>query len=173
MTRRCLSFALVLSFYVAVACDAPGYREANPEARPQAITNQEDAVCGMLVREQSAPRAQLLHRDGTRQFFCSAADLLSYLDAPSPYGAVVQIHLELMDPSEDPALTHTQPHPWIDAHAATFVVGIERRAIMGPPVLVYRDTASAEIVMAGHPTARALDFEGLRAWWKRIQAGEG
>ena len=43
-------------------------------------------ACGMVIREQPAPRGQLLRRDGTREFLCSIDDLVQYLDVPSPLG---------------------------------------------------------------------------------------
>jgi nitrous oxide reductase accessory protein NosL len=137
---------------------------------PIAIADQEDAVCGMLVREQSAPRAQVVHRDGERAFFCSIGDLLVYLDAPSPHGPVRAIFVEVMEPGEDPARHHTGSHPWHEARSATYVVGVERPAIMGEPVLAYASAAEARSVAEAHAGARVLDFEALMDRWRERQA---
>ncbi len=71
-----------------------------------------------------------------------------------------------MDPGEDPIQSHTGSHPWIPAEQGVYVVGIERRGIMGAPVLVYRNRADAEQVTEG-TRARILDFGQLKLWWKQ------
>jgi nitrous oxide reductase accessory protein NosL len=153
-----------------VAC-SPATEEGRGDSREAvALADQEDAVCGMLVREQSAPRAQVLYRDDERFFFCSMDDLLVHLSAPSPHGRVQAIFVEVMDPDEDPARSHTAPHPWLPADRIVYVVGIPRRGIMGEPVLTYRDEASARRAMRGHEGASALDLEGLKRWWTDRQA---
>lgn len=133
-----------------------------------AIDDHEGAVCGMIVRDQSAPRGQVIHRDGERAFLCSIGDLLAYLEAPSPHGNPASILVEVMDPSEDPSVPHTGDHPWIAARDGVYVVGIPRRQIMGPPVLIYRDRASAERVIAG-TDALVLDYPELVRWWRDQQ----
>jgi thiamine biosynthesis lipoprotein len=125
----------------------------------------------MLVRGQSAPRAQVIHRDGEHAFICSIGDLLAYLEVPSPHGAPEQVFVEIMEPTEDPLESHTAPHPWIPAEEAVYLVGIARRGIMGPPVLVYRTRADAEQVAAGS-SATILDFDGLREWWRHRDDAE-
>jgi len=137
---------------------------------PVAISNQEGAVCGMLVREQSAPRSQVVHRDGERSFVCSVGDLLAYLDAPSPHGTPAQVLVEVLQPTQDPAESHTGDHPWIAAEEGVYVVGIERKRIMGPPVLVYRDRVSAEQVIAG-TSAKIMSWDELGSWWAEQQGG--
>ena len=172
MTRAVPILLLTLIAQWGLACHSPEVPESRPEIGPEAISNQEDAVCGMLVREQSAPRAQVVHRDGTRAFFCSVGDLLAYLEAPSPHGTVIRIYLEVMEPDESPALSHTQAHPWSEAGQASFVVGLKRSSIMGSPVMVYRDPGAAALARADYPDARILDFDGLRTWWRRRQAND-
>jgi thiamine biosynthesis lipoprotein len=160
--------ALVLTFacVLAVGCDGPE-RSAGPyPLEAGEIADHEGAVCGMLVRGQSAPRAQVIHRDGEHSFLCSIGDLLAYLEVPSPHGAAERVFVEVMDPTEDPLESHTAPHPWIPAEDAVYLVGILRRGIMGPPVLVYRSRAEAEQVAAAS-SARLLDFDGLREWWRQ------
>ncbi len=152
-----------------LACDSTEAPLSRAEIGPEAIANQEDAVCGMLVREQSAPRAQVSHRDGTRAFFCSVADLLAYLEAPSPHGTVLRTYLEVMEPDESPTRSHTRAHPWSEAGQASFVVGLKRPSIMGPPVMVYRDPDAAALAQGGNPNTRILDFDGLRDWWRHRQ----
>jgi nitrous oxide reductase accessory protein NosL len=123
----------------------------------------------MLVREQSAPRGQVVHRDGSRFFFCSLGDMLVHLSAPSPHGRTQAIFVEVMEPGEDPMQSHTGVHRWVPAQDAVFVVGIGRKGIMGEPVLSYADRSEAERAMQGHSGARMLDMAGLRDWWKALQ----
>lgn len=164
--------ALVLSTaLVLFACGSADEVARENALRAEPLGNQEDAVCGMIVRERSAPRGQVVHRDGARLFFCSIGDMLVHLGAPSPHGRVEAVFVEVMDPAEDPRQSHTGEHPWIPAEQAIFVVGIAREGIMGEPVLVYASREDAERVARGHPAAQLLDFEGLRSWWSALEAG--
>jgi nitrous oxide reductase accessory protein NosL len=152
-----------------VGCSDAPQTQGTDALQPAAITDQEGAVCGMIVRDQSAPRGQVIHRDGERAFLCSIGDLLAYLEAPSPHGDPASVLVEVMDPSEDPSQHHPGAHPWIPARDGVYVVGIRRRQIMGPPVLVYQDQASAEQVVAG-TEARVLDYPELLRWWQDQQS---
>jgi thiamine biosynthesis lipoprotein len=167
--RRGLAPLLLLACLTLSASCSPEDADRAGELEPVEIEDQAGAVCGMLVRDQSAPRAQVIHRDGERAFLCSIGDLLIYLEAPSPHGAPSQVLVEAMDPSEDPSESHTGPHPWVPAELGVYVVGIERRGIMGAPVLVYRSQESAQRVALG-TSARILDFEELKRWWSRRQS---
>lgn len=157
------SLALLLA-----ACSSEREPAAEAAQGPAPIDAQEGAVCGMIVSDQSAPRGQVIHRDGTRAFLCSIGDLLAYLAVPSPHGTPKAVLVEVMDPGEDPMESHRGPHPWLEAGEATYVVGIPRRSIMGEPVLVYPDLATAEAVIGG-TSGTTLDFEGLQRWWEGLQ----
>ncbi|MGI9431584.1 MAG: nitrous oxide reductase accessory protein NosL [Myxococcota bacterium] len=161
------STLLVLALLVGACSDSDGTAGSTP-LEPAEISDQEGAVCGMIVRDQSAPRGQVIHRDGERSFLCSIGDLLAYLEAPSPHGDPASVLVEVMDPSEDPWETHVGAHPWIPAHDGVYVVGVRQRQIMGPPVLVYRDRGSAERVIAG-TDGRVLDYPELVRWWRDQQ----
>lgn len=153
------------------ACAAEAPEDAALRSEPLPIGDHEGAVCGMVVRDQSAPRAQVVHRDGERAFLCSIGDLLAYLRVPSPHGAAEAVLVEVMEPSEDPLEIHLAPHPWIPASEAVFVVGIARRSIMGEPVLVYRTEEDAAQVLTGQ-NARILRFAELERWWLGVEEGE-
>ena len=163
MRARIVGAALALA---ACGVDAPEHAAAPHEPVP--IGSHEGAVCGMVVREQSAPRAQVAHRDGERAFLCSIGDLLAYLQVPSPHGAPEAVLVEAMDPAEDPLEIHLGEHPWIAAAEAYYVVGIPRRSIMGEPVLVYRSADEAAEV-ARRPGARVLRFAELERWWLELE----
>lgn len=120
----------------------------------------------MLVREQSAPRGQVIHRDGSHFFFCSLGDMLVHLGAPSRHGKVEAVFVEVMKSEEDPMQSHRGLHPWLSADEVVYVVGIDRQLIMGKPVLAYADRTTAERVLQGRSAAQILDMEGLREWWK-------
>ena len=163
----CIASLVLAAATTLAACGGEDLATADglPTAVP--IEHHEGAVCGMIVRDQSAPRAQVLHRDGTRSFLCSIGDLLAYLQAPSPHGEALAIMVEVMDPDEDPMETHTGPHPWVPAGEATYVLGVRRKGIMGEPVLVYRDRAAAEAAV-GAAAAVIVGFDGLERWWNDL-----
>ncbi len=163
--RRKLELALVCGVAFLLACGASERQAREVAPEPEALADQEGAVCGMLVRDQSAPRAQVVHRDGSRFFFCSLSDLMAYRSSPSPHGRVVEVFVEVMEPEEEPALPHTGPHSWVAASEAFYVVGVERTGIMGRPVLAYADAAAADTVASRYPGARVVAFRGLESWW--------
>ena len=148
--------------------------DVDSSARHQAVAleDQADPVCGMFVREQSAPRSQLVHRDGSRFFLCSLGDMLVHLDAPSPHGKAEAVFVEVMQTAEDPAQSHTGEHAWLPAEEAAYVVGIERRAIMGEPVLAYASRNEAEAAMKMYGGTALLDLPGLQDWWQATQAAK-
>jgi copper chaperone NosL len=167
---RCRRVAVGLALLLLLGCGPAGDGEDERAHRPVALVDQEDEVCGMVVREQSAPRGQVRHRDGSRFFFCSIGDLLVHLGAPSPHGRAEALFVEVMEPDEDPSQPHTGIHPWLAAEEAVYVIGIERPGIMGEPVLSYASRSDAEQVIARHSGARILDLAGLQEWWKAREA---
>lgn len=153
-----------------LGCSPSEDRNTGHSHEAVALADQEDEVCGMLVREQSAPRGQIVHRDGSRFFFCSVGDMLVHLGAASPHGRAVAVFVEVLGPGEDPMQSQTEEHPWVLAEDAIYVVGIERPGIMGEPVLAYAEQSAAELAIQGHRGAQMLDMAGLRAWWKAVEA---
>lgn len=164
--RRCISLMFIL--LAASGCDPSSVDTSAQVYQSVALDDQEDEVCGMLVREQSAPRGQVVHRDGTRFFFCSLGDMLVHLRAPSPHGRTDAVFVEVMTSEEDPAQSHTEDHPWVPAADAIYVVGIERQRIMGKPVLAYANRREAELAMRGHEGAQILDLVALKKWWQSL-----
>jgi len=116
------------------------------QASAAAFGGAECGACGMVVREQPAPRGQLVYHDGTRVFFCSLGDLVQYMQSPSPHGSVEQVYVEVLDPKADPHQPSTAPRPWEDADRAAFVLGVKRGHVMGEPVLAYASKSAAEAV---------------------------
>lgn len=157
-----------LAMLLCLACGADDERDATTAHSALPIADQEDAVCGMLVREQSAPRSQVVYRDGERLFFCSLGDMLVHLDAPSPHGRAETIFVEVMSPDQDPLETHTGEQPWLPADEAVYVVGVPREGIMGEPVLAYATRADAEQVARQYEGAELLELAGLRDWWQAL-----
>ncbi len=100
----------------------------------------------MVVREQPAPRGQLVYHDGTRLFFCSVGDLVQYMQSPSPHGSVERMFVEVLDPKADPRNPGTVLRPWVEADSAAFVLEVKREHVMGEPVLVYASRSAAEDV---------------------------
>ena len=112
----------------------------------------------MIVREQPSPRAQLVHADGTRVYFCAVADLLTYLQAPSPHGAAEAIFVEANDAgAEDPVAHDTARRPWIPAADARFVAGIQRPRVMGEPSAWARACSDERRPTTNEPCVSAED----------------
>jgi nitrous oxide reductase accessory protein NosL len=153
-----------------ISCGSPDDAQLEQSHEAAAIHDQEDAVCGMLVRAQSAPRGQVVHRDGSRFFFCSLGDLLVHLAAPSPHGRAEATFVEVMELGEDPAESHTGAHRWVSAEAAIYVIGIDRPGIMGEPVLAYATPSEAESAMLTYGGMQSLDLTGLIYWWQDQQS---
>ncbi len=139
--------ALTLAAALATCAKAPGAGAA-PAVAAVAIGPHECAACGMVVAEQPFPRGQLVHRDGTRAFFCSLGDLVQYLQAPSPHGKPAGVFVEVAPPTLDPATPATDPQPWRPAEEARYLLGAERRGIMGPPVLSFASARDADAARA-------------------------
>lgn len=139
----------------------PAQRVVSSE--PLEIGVAECATCGMVVREQPAPRAQLIHRDGTRAYFCSLGDLIQYIQAPSPHGKPIQVYGEVLSPSSSVTERSLAAHPWAAVAGLTYVVGVERPGVMGTPVLSYGDRSDA-VRIAGEVGGRVVGWGGLKAF---------
>lgn len=113
-------------------------------------------VCGMVVREMPAPRGQVVHADGHREFFCGIGDLRAYVQAPSPHGKIVAVYVETLPDGVDPSKRSTDPRPWTPADQAWFVFGAKRPGVMGLPVLAFADRVGAE------KAAKALGTRAVR-----------
>jgi nitrous oxide reductase accessory protein NosL len=145
------SLAVIVAWCSATAC-SQGSKTDAPQAAvaPAPIGSSECAACGMVVREQPAPRAQLVHTDGTRAYLCSLGDLAHYQAAPSAHGKPRARFVEVLDPTHDPRARVLTEQPWVSAESASYVVGIAREAIMGKPALAYRSAEQAAAVVAAH-----------------------
>ncbi|CAM2069397.1 Nitrous oxide reductase accessory protein NosL [Sulfidibacter corallicola] len=121
-----------------LGCTVAESTAATVEASAEAIGPAECAACGMVVREQPAPRGQVVHRDGTRKHFCAVGDLVIYLEEPSPHGSVTHIFFEYFEPQTPIAEMGTAPRPWLKADEGAYIIAPDRQGIMGTPVLVYR-----------------------------------
>ena len=160
MKVRTLVVALLI--LVSAGCSSKETATDKSSHAAETLQAQECAACGMIVRDQPAPRGQLVHRDGTRLFFCSVSDMLTYLEAPSPHGKAVALFVESMDRIADPIIHNTEAGPWIDATHSSYVVGFEKE-VMGDPILAYTTSAQAQ-AQASRLSAKALTWTELQAW---------
>ena len=128
-------------------------------------------ACGMVVREQPAPRGQIIHRNGTYKFFCSLDDMMIYLEAPSPHGSVSGAFVEVLPENHDPNEMDIAPFPWLEASRAGFVVGVPRKGVMGVPVLAY-DSGETAARVAERFKASMLDWNNLRKERRKRAEGE-
>jgi nitrous oxide reductase accessory protein NosL len=170
LRARAIRAACITALVCVIGCGAEEIGTSSGHNAPSAIGQHEDPVCGMLVRDQSAPRAQVFHRDGTSFFLCSIGDLLVHLSAPSPHGAVFDAFVEVLGADEDPATSHTGPHDWIEIGHATYVVGVPRSGVMGEPILAYASVEDARRVASSVDGVHVLDFDGLERWWQVRQS---
>jgi len=152
--------ALLLGLAFVVACGSHEGAATAAGTYSVPIADHECAACGMILREQPAPRAQLVHRDGHRAFFCSIADLVTYLEAPSPHGHATAIYVEVMPDDVTAEQLATAPMPLLSADDVSFVYGGMHRPVMGEPVLTFRTRAAAERA-ATRLHAHVTDFAGL------------
>jgi nitrous oxide reductase accessory protein NosL len=157
-----LGAALVIS--AVAGCESKrGGTAARAAASAAPIGLSECAACGMVVREQPAPRGQVVHRDGTRVFLCSLGDLAQYLQSPSPHGDATDVFVEVLTPSEEPTKKDTAEHAWVRAADAHYVVGVARPGVMGRPVLAYRSPADAEAAQK-RLGGQTLGLEAMKKW---------
>ncbi len=124
-------------------------------------TNGECEACAMYVLEQPGPRGQLVYRDGSRRYFCSIGDLLAILTLPSPLGEPRQIWIEAMPADMVLADNNTEPQLWIKVNQAHFVVGIERRGVMGMPAVSLASSEDAKIFI-GRNGGELSDWDGIQ-----------
>ena len=154
---------LILSIILPLAACGPSEKEANTAEAPtpKNTENGTCVACGMVMREQPAPRGQVVHRDGTRAYLCSIDDLVQYLDIPSPNGKPVKIYAEIMPDAHGRLDMDVAWRPWGEVTDVFFVIGIERGAVMGDPVMTYR-TEQAAGQAAREFGGTIVTFERLR-----------
>ncbi len=153
----CASVAL----FGLTGCDQGGDDSAdNTGAEAESFGLEECTSCGMVVREQPAPRGQAVHRDGTRKFFCALSDLLYYIETPSPHGQITDIFVEVLPADADPSEPDPSERDWLEAEKAQFIVGVDRPHVMGRPVLAY----SPEVDVA----TLAERFDGQVVEWEEL-----
>lgn len=158
--RRSAPAALAL--VLLAGCDrVSSTQQEEHTAHP--IGHAECAACGMTVGNQPAPRGQVVHHDGTRAYLCSISDLIHYAGVPSRHGRIVATFVEVMDDGSDPAELATESLPWARAAEASYVMGVARPRIMGPPVLTY---GAEDLAMEA-----AARFGGAAVSWEELQRG--
>ncbi|MCP3674239.1 MAG: hypothetical protein GY829_07190 [Gammaproteobacteria bacterium] len=112
--------------------------------QPKAIdSSHECAICGMYIANQPAPRAQILHRNGEHAFFCSIGDMLTYHQIPSPLGKPVKIWVETLDKETNPLISDIEQHQWTDHKNASYLTKINRRMVMGYPVVALQSKSDS------------------------------
>ncbi len=164
-TTLLLAALLLASSVGTVACSSKKAASQSAAHQAEDMQGHECAACGMIVRDQPAPRGQLVHNDGTRLFFCSVSDMITYLEAPSPHGKAVAIFAESMDQDSDPLAANVKPQPWLDATTASYVVGFEKQ-VMGDPILSYSTDANAT-AKTSQISDEVMDWKALRTWAAR------
>jgi nitrous oxide reductase accessory protein NosL len=104
----------------------------------------------MVVREQPAPRGQVVHADGERVFLCSIGDLVMYLRMPSIHGSTLQSYVEVLEAETSLSGDLKKQWPWVFTQTASFVAGVDRKRSMGEPMLAYGDVEAARVSAEKH-----------------------
>ncbi len=156
---RTITWASLFMGMLAAGCGDDAATEATATGAVS-FEHHECAACGMIVREQPAPRGQLIHRDGTRAHFCAISDLAVYVGAPSPHGAPTSIYVEVMAPDVTPDDLSTDELSWSPVGDVSFVIGDFERPVMGQPVLTFANEEEGSAA-AARLDGRAIGWEGL------------
>lgn len=137
----------LLALSLALGCGGPAER-APVDLSPTPADGHDCGVCGMVVTEQPAPRAQVVHRGGERVYLCSIADLRAYLQSPSRRGPPAAVWVEALRDGDPLTRDDTAPRGWVSPETLTWVVGFERPGVMGRPALGFSDASVAEATRA-------------------------
>ncbi len=143
--------------------------QAPVQTKAQNFKGDSCAACGMILREQSSPRGQVVHRDGKRAYFCSISDMLSYLEAPSPHGRAKAIYVEFLSPKANPKTFATASRPWLAAEKAIYVLGVAKPRVMGVPILTYETERQARYI-AQKWKGKVFRWKQLKPAWKKLRA---
>lgn len=146
--------------YMLIGCGQDAAETVTADTAARAFEADECEVCGMILREQPAPRGQIVHRDGTRFYFCAIADMLAYLDVPSRHGAVVATYAEVMPADATAEDIDVSQRPWRLVEDVTFVFGGLERPVMGEPMLTFGSAAEGTAA-AERLGARAVSWSEL------------
>lgn len=158
------------SMLLLSGCPKNGDAKKAAQIKAENFAGHACGACSMIVRDQSSPRGQIVHRDGTRTYLCSIADMLTYLLAPSPHGKAKAIYVETLDPKEDPRAFSKPQRPWRDSEKSFYVLGVDKPRVMGKPVLVYETMAQAKVV-ADKYKGKVVGWSGLQAEFKKAAVG--
>jgi len=162
MKTSSLILLLCISLVQVLGCSrTDGQAEVAVEVVAVPIGLTECKACGMVVREQPAPRMQVVHRDGSHFHFCSVGDSVHYLADQSAHGKAVGVFVEVLRASEDPQIIDVDEHEWVEVEQAFYVTDVPRRGVMGSPVLVYRSKSEADDA--------AKRYEGTVKTWSEVK----
>lgn len=164
--KKYFLFCLSISFFFMQCKKNDTQQPVSLKAMP--IKGHSCESCGMIVREQSSPRGQIVHRDGKRSYFCSLSDMMNYLENPSPHGKVLAIFVESMDAKIDPLVFDTKPQPWLPASQGTYVLGVKKTRVMGVPILSYKDPKDAHLWGQKYK-GKSVSWTALHDAWKHAR----
>ena len=148
-----------------IACQK-GKASNGVDLRPKAFHKHSCAACGMIIREQSAPRGQIVYRGGKHHFFCSISDMMTTLEMPSRHGKPLAVYTEVMDPHVHPNKFVTAGQTWVKATDAHYLLGYKKVRVMGVPVLVYQTKQDAQQIAKKYKASVYSWQNFLPAWRK-------
>lgn len=135
MNKKLALSLFLLCLFTACGQSEPGAKGSN--LKPEPFDTEECHVCSMVVREQPAPRGQLIHRDGTRLYFCSISGMIQHMHTPSPHGKIEMTWVEIAPADISPQDMSFDPKPWWLLEDSFFVTGIKRKGTMGKPIMCF------------------------------------
>ena len=155
--RKLISLLAGLSVVLLAACDEP-VQVAKPQ--PQELTR--DAVghyCNMIVADHKGPKAQLFLTDEAAPiWFSSVRDAIAFTMLPGEARNIAVVYVNDMGRA---SWDTPEPGTWIEAAAAIYVIGSDRRGGMGALEAVpFSDAAKAEAFMARHG-GRTVRFDEM------------
>jgi copper chaperone NosL len=96
------------------------------------------ATCGMIVVDQTGPKAEILYDKDKMAAFCSLSDMfIFYLQPDRPINIRAIYAQELSDDAKTPAT-------WIDGESAYYVYGKEIIGHMGMTLIPFKDESKAK-----------------------------
>jgi copper chaperone NosL len=117
-----------------------GCADQRVETHPVKITRAHAcALDDMTVIDHHGPKAQLVHRDNSRAFFCDAKEVFTELLNPIHRKKVAQVWFQTLD--DNPWQSH--PDGWAEATDLYFVSGSAKRGSMGPTIAPFESRAKA------------------------------
>jgi copper chaperone NosL len=144
------SFCLSVCFTLLITV-AP-----TPAAPMQEITAKSRCpVCGMFVAKYTDWITQVLHTDGTIQFFDGVKDMLAYYFDPAAFGGPARESIQEIWVKDYYTLE------WLDGRQAFYVTGSDTYGPMGHEFIPFSSPEAATAFLQDHHGKKVLSFDDI------------